>query len=274
MEKNPMVAKIFSKKILFGIIIILTVINTILVWREYSLQEQIKQQSSKSLDLTLKKKLQQKVTEALTLYPKNGWNETLKVLTGVRWDCKRDGCDFEVFFNELLDSLAATLSSNQEFTLASATLGIIYPGNWKLADIDEDHENEIIILQRDALNVEYIRLKIIDFQSKPRITSFTLPEGYLSSPNSSGLGSGALEIRDIGGDNSPEILTFVSGGKGGAHLYAFRYKAGKLDLILRKDDLLYPEYIFTGKDKNGFSEIVVRGHNEDKEEVTQHLNIF
>lgn len=267
-----MVETIFSKKILLGIVIILTGIIFTLVWDISKQQKEINQFKSPSLDFSLEKKLREKVKQALSTYSQRGWNKTVASLEDIRLYCKRRNCNFEAIFNEFLDTLASTVSSNQEFTSGASTLGIIYPGNWKIADLDRDGENEIVILQRDTLNPTFILLKVIDFQNKPRVVNFKLNESYFSSPNSSG--SSPLEIINTTPDSNPVILTFVSGSKGGAHLYVFRYKDGKLSLLLKKDDLFYPEYIFTGKEKNGFSEIIVRGNTKDGEKVTQHLNVF
>lgn len=266
-----MVAKIFSKHILIGIIF-LSILIPLLFIKIKRQQEKINHFNAGSLDLLLKKELQRKVSDALSTYSKNDWNKTLKLLQEVKRECKRDVCDFEIFFNDFLDSLANTVSTNKEFTLAGETLGILYPSNWKLIDIDGDGENEAIVLQRDVYSPDFILLKVIDFQNSSRITSYTLNEQYFSSTNSSS--SDPLDLRDITGDGIPEIVIFASAGKGGAHLYIFQYRQNKLELIFKKDNLFYPEYIFSDINNDGILEIIVEGYNpKTGEKIKEILNI-
>lgn len=263
-----MVGKIFSKSLLIVSFIPLLVAG-ILSFALFSTSKIPRPKNfegetpgSEGLDFSLKDRLLKKIDQALAAYPKEGWDNTRELLEEVKWSCKRGSCDPEIFFNESLDSLASILINNKEFTYAASTLGILYSGNWELADVDGDQENEIAILQRDALNVKYIILKVIDFQEESRVTSYKLEGlGYFSSPNSSGVGLAPVKTLDLTGDTIPEIVLFLSPGRGGARLFAFQYQPANLKLLLKKDDLLYPEYTFSDVDKDGVLEIVVKRYS-------------
>lgn len=230
---------------------------------------------SKALDFNLKEKLMSRVNEALSIYSEKGWEEARETLEEVSLDCRRGNCDPEVFFNESLDSLANTFSNNQEFTQAGEILEVIYPGNWELADLDSDQENEVIVLQRDALNPSYTILKVVDFQDNTRVVNYTIENlGYLSSPNSSGGSLKPLDSIDLTGDAVPEIILFLSPGRGGAKLYVFQYQSSNLELLLKKDNLLYSEFIFSDVDKDGIFEIVAKGYDPERgEKVKEVLNL-
>lgn len=254
-----MVERICFKKCSAVIFFLLAVTGLLLFYQKHKLKDE-KILDRAVLDFGLKEKLSRKVKTALSLYPTIGWEKTYKLLDAVRWDCKRGQCDPEIFFNEAIDDLATTLHDNREFISAGVTLGIIYSGNWQLADVDLDGKNEIIALQRDALNISYTLLKIINFRSESRVTTFKLSQGYFSSPNSSGLGTLPLEIRDINSDGQLEILVYVSPGRGGADLNIFTYSDYHLNLVYKKDDIDYPEYTFSTKDRDGSSEIAIEGY--------------
>lgn len=267
-----MVKKIFSKNyrvVLILLLLLFTLLAILLLFiprkSGLKLKEERKVSNSTALDFTLKAELVTKVEKALTIYPQEGWEKTRNLLEEVMWSCKKkSGCNEEIFFNESLDSLAKTLSNNREFTDAGRTLGIIYPGNWELADLDGDQENEVIVLQRDALNVKHIVLKIIDFQEGPRVVTYKLEGlGYFASPNSSGGGLAPIKTLDLTGDTIPEIIIFLSPGRNGAQLFVFQYQSGNLKLLLKKDNLSYPEYTFSDADNDGVLEIIVRGYNPE-----------
>lgn len=276
-----MAKKIFSKNYwVVLILLLLTLVAILLLFiprkSGLKLKEERKVSNSTALEFTLKAELVAKVEKALTTYPKEGWEKTRNLLEEVMWSCKKKGgCDEEIFFNESLDSLAKTLSNNQEFTDAGRTLGIIYSGNWELADVDGDQENEVVILQRDPLNVKYTVLEIVDFQEEPRVTSYKLEGlGYFSSPNSSGGGLAPIKTLDLTGDAIPEIVLFLSSGRNGAQFFVFQYQLGNLKLILKKDNLSYPEYTFSDADNDRVLEIIVRGYNlETGERVKEVLNL-
>lgn len=263
-----MVKKISFKKLIVALIIL---ISFLLILSNTQPEEEVL--GSKALDFDLKEKLMLRVNEALSIYSEEGWEEARKMLVEVSEDCQRGHCDPEVFFNKSLDDLANTFS-NQEFTQAGEILGIIYPGNWELSDLDNDQENEVVVLQRDAFNPSYTILKVVDFQNDARVVSRTLEEGYLSSPNSSGGGLKSLESLDLTGDAIPEIILFLSPGRGGAKLHVFQYQLGNLKLLLKKDDLLYSEYIFSDVDRDGILEIIAKGYDPEREEkVREVLNL-
>ena len=251
-----MVGKIFFSKFSTLMFFLLTIISLSLLYHKQRLVDK-RDSNDGTLDFELKEKLSQKVKTALSLYPTIGWEKTYKLLDDVRWGCKRGQCDPEIFFNEFIDDLANILDDDREFISASITLGIIYSGNWRLADVDLDGNNEVIALQRDALNVNYTLLKVINFRSGSRLATFKLPQGYFSSPNSSGQGTLPLDIQDVNGDSHPEILVYVSPGRGGADLNIFKYNDRTLRLVYKKDDVDYPEYTISDKDGDGVSEIAV-----------------
>lgn len=213
----------------------------------------------KYLDRDLEDRLVEEVKQALLSYNKENWWSLYDRLNRVRQACRQGGCDPEVFFNDSLDLLANELTE-EHFTQAGVTLGIIYGGNWKLADLDGDGMNEMIVLQRDALNVASTSLKVFNFSKENRRSVYKLSQGYFSSPNSSGQGTLPLEVRDLDNDGLLEVLAYVTSGRGGANLYVFEYKdSRRLELIYKKDDVDYPEYTFTDVDKNGILDIIVEG---------------
>lgn len=213
----------------------------------------------KYLDRDLEDRLVEEVQQAVLSYNKENWLSFHNRLARVRQACREGGCDPEVFFKDSLDLLANALPADR-FTLAGVTLGIIYDGNWRLADLNGDGSNEVIVLQRDALNVNYILLNVFDFSDRRRPSVFKLSQGYFSSPNSSGQGTLPLEVRDLDNDGLLEIIVYVTPGRGGADLYVFKYKdSDRLEMIYKKDDVDYPEYTFTDVDKNGILDIVIEG---------------
>lgn len=218
---------------------------------------------SPALDFTLKQGLVNKIEEALAVYPVQGWSETRKLLKEVKAECKTGNCDREVFFNEMLDPMAKTFTELKEFIYAASTLGLFYPSNGTLADLDGDARNEVVLLQRDALNVDRIILKVIDFQEKTKVTDYPIERSYFSSQNSSLTPPNPLKVLDLTGDTLPEIILFLSPGREGADLYIFRYRPGHLTLVLQKDELTYPEFTFTDTDNNGRLEIIIEGHSPE-----------
>jgi hypothetical protein len=266
--KILMVEKIFSKNYWPVLLLLpLTIVVTLFLFipRKHRLkwEEERKATNSTALDFTLKAKLGTKVAKALSLYQKEGWEGTRKVLEEISQICRRGNCDPEIFFNESLDSLAETLANDKEFTYAASTLGILYPNNWELTDADGDQNNEVVILQRDALNVTYTMLKVVDFQEDLRVTSYKLEGfGYFSSPNSSGVGLAPIKTLDLTGDAIPEIVLFLSSGRGGAKLFVFQYYPDGLKPFFKKEDLNYPEYVFADTDGDGVVEILVRNIKE------------
>lgn len=264
--KTLMVGKIFSKNSrlpLIPVVFVGGVIALLVLSQSNKVKENEGQKilPSRALDLALQKELVLKIDKAMVVYPKEGWEAAWELLEEVRWGCKEGGCDPEVFFNKSLDSLATTLTDTREFSYAGSAIGILSSTNWELADLDQDQENEIVVLQRDALNTEHTTLKVIDLGEDQRITSYILNLGYFSSPNSNGGLPKPLKILDITGDSSPEIILFLTPGRNGAHLFVFQYSKNKLRLILQEDDLLYPEYTFTDADGDESLEIALDGYD-------------
>ncbi|MEK7610848.1 MAG: hypothetical protein AAB486_00550 [Patescibacteria group bacterium] len=213
----------------------------------------------KYLDLGLEDKLVKEVRHAVSGFNEDSWPSIYARLERVRQRCREGNCDPEVFFNDQLDFLADELTEDH-FIQAGVTLGIIYGGNWKLEDLDGDGSNEVIVLQRDALNVSYTLLKVFNFYKEVRRSDYKMFLGYFSSPNSSGGGTLPIDVKDLDSDGLSEVLTYVSSGRGGADLYVFKYQdSSRLDLIYKKDDVDYPKYTFTDVGKDGSADIVIEG---------------
>lgn len=272
-----MAKKVFSKKNwIFLILLWLATVVTLFLYdtSPFSLRlEKREVSNSPALDFTLKAKLLAEVEKALTVYSKIGWGGTRSVLEEVMFSCKKkSSCDREIFFNESLHRIAQTLSNSKELISAGETLGIIYPGNWELADVDGDQEHEVVVLQRDAFNVRYTLLNVIDFQEDPRVISHKIEGvGYFSSPSLNNSSSSPMKMLDLTGDTIPEIILFLSSGRGGGQLFVFQYQPGKPRLIFKKDDFSYPEYSFSDLNGDGVMEIIVRGNRQGTKEMVKEV---
>jgi hypothetical protein len=176
-----------------------------------------------------------------------------------------DGCYHNLIFPKYIKELVAGMKTFDQFIESAAALRIINSANYYHGDIDNDGNGEIVVVAPDFLNREYATLFVIDDGEKQgqfrlyekRIDNF----GYLNSPGSKLSPQNPLEILDLTGDATPEILLFLSGGRWGADLLVFQYlrEEGINQIFSSNPDYLFPQFLFSDSNGNKIIEIKATG---------------
>lgn len=181
------------------------------------------------------------------------FKETVKI-------CEKARCDMESVVINYYDDLVDNMKSNKQFLEAMQVFDFIKniptgERNIQTDDIDNDGENEIVFIRKDVLNQEYIVMMIIDkIDGKFKILEKKIDEGY----------DGYLKLLDVTNDLQPEILLFMSQGRGGYPLYVYQYLKNKeLQEIFHSEFSLFPDYTFSDLDHDGKIEIKMQGELRD-----------
>jgi len=167
--------------------------------------------------------------------------------------CEKVRCCLECVVYGYYDELVNHMKSNEQFLEAVEVFNFMK--NVRTGDVDNDGENEIIFVIRDALNRHHIRIEIIDkIDGKFQRKEHKIEYGY----------DGYVKLLDVTGDIQPEILLFISYGRGGYPLSVYQYLANKkLQKILESDFALFPKYTFSDLDHDGQIEIKMEGEIKD-----------
>lgn len=176
--------------------------------------------------------------------------------------CKQNiRCRPELVFPYYLEELVHKAQSLKQVSQAITTLGIVNGQTSTVADFDNDGEDEIALLVTDNLNRAYSTLHVLD-QNRNTINLFSEkfePAYGASSQADFNIGQPVM-AKDLTGDAIPEILLFLSGARGGSHLYILTYTPGSLRSIFDiGGDYKYISYSFTNQNQNRISEILLRG---------------
>lgn len=224
-------------------------------------QEEVLSEAKYALDYELRGDLREKLDEAISVYPQEGWAETKLLLEHINRTCRQSECDSRLFFNNYIDKLAEVLKE-QEFIESTHLLGIASTNTLKQSDLNNDGHNEVIVLQQDSIQPRFMFLKVFDFsKQESQLVDYIIDEGYFDSPDSKITNPRPLKLLDLTGDRLPEILVFATSGRGGAHLHIFEYKNRKLIRMYKKHNIFYPTYTFLDVDSDGILEIIVEGHS-------------
>ncbi|MDO9399125.1 MAG: hypothetical protein Q7T79_00340 [bacterium] len=174
--------------------------------------------------------------------------------------CEKVRCYMEIVVVNYYDDLVNNMKSNKQFLEAMQVFDFIKniptgERNIHEGDIDNDGENEIIFIRRDVLNQSYIVITIIDkIDNKFKIIEHKIIDGY----------DGYLKLLDVTNDLQPEILLFMSQGRGGYPLYIYQYlEDKKLRQIFDSEFSLFPKYTFSDIDNDGLMEIKMQGELKD-----------
>ncbi|MFC1613650.1 hypothetical protein ACFL23_05020 [Patescibacteria group bacterium] len=166
--------------------------------------------------------------------------------------CKEIGCIKQSVVYNKYKILIENMKDNAHFLSAVSSLGA--DNNFHLGDIDNDGENEIVFLMYDPLNRDHVTLSIIDeINNQFEIIEKNIEWGH----------AGHFNITDLTGDLKPEIIAYISFGKGGESLFVYQYNYSEFKEIFNVRDLLYPEYTFSDLDGDGKMEIRVVGEDHD-----------
>lgn len=174
--------------------------------------------------------------------------------------CEKVRCCMECVVNEYYNDLANHTKSNEQFLKAMQVFDFMKntqtrERNIQTGDIDNDGENEIIFIRRDALNNDYIIITIIDkIEDKFKLIEKKMDESY----------DGYIKLLDVTNDFQPEVLLFMSQGRGGYPLFIYQYLENKkLQKIFESEFSLFPEYTFSDLDRDGRMEIKMEGELKD-----------
>lgn len=174
--------------------------------------------------------------------------------------CEKVQCYMEWVVAGYYDELADYMKSNEQFLKAMQVFDFIKntqtgERNIQTGDIDNDGENEIVFVRRDVLNNDYIIITIIDkIEDKFQLIEQKIEDGY----------DGYIKLLDVTNDLRPEILLFMSQGRGGYPLSIYQYLENKkLQKIFESEFSLFPEYTFSDLDLDGKMEIKMEGELKD-----------
>ena len=174
--------------------------------------------------------------------------------------CEKARCYMELVVDGYYDELVDRMKSNEQFLKAMQVFDFIKntqtgERNIQTGDIDNDGENEIVFVRRDVLNRDYISIMIIDkIDNKFKIMEDKIDGGY----------DAYTKLLDVTSDLQPEILLFMSQGRGGYPLSIYQYLDNKkLQRIFESEYALFPEYTFPDLDRNGLIEIEMEGELKD-----------
>lgn len=174
--------------------------------------------------------------------------------------CEKVQCYMEWVVAGYYDELADYMKSNEQFLKATQVFDFIKntqtgERNIQTGDIDNDGENEIVFIRRDVLNNDYIIITIIDkIEGEFKLIEKKMDEGY----------DGYIKLLDVTNDLRPEILLFMSQGRGGYPLSIYQYLENKkLQKIFESEFSLFPEYTFSDLDLDGKMEIKMEGELKD-----------
>lgn len=174
--------------------------------------------------------------------------------------CEKVRCCMECVVNEYYNDLANHTKSNEQFLKAMQVFDFMKntqtrERNIQTGDIDNDGENEIIFIRRDVLNNDYIIITIIDkIEDKFKLIEKKMDESY----------DGYIKLLDVTNDFQPEVLLFMSQGRGGYPLFIYQYLENKkLQKIFEGEFSLFPEYTFSDLDRDGRMEIKMEGELKD-----------
>ncbi|MDP2736800.1 MAG: hypothetical protein Q8O59_03450, partial [bacterium] len=174
--------------------------------------------------------------------------------------CEKVQCYMEWVVVGYYDELVDYMKSNEQFLKAMRVFDFMKntqtgERNIQTGDIDNDGENEIVFIRRDVLNNDYIIIVIIDkIEGKFKLIEEKMDEGY----------DGYVKLLDVTNDLQPEILLFMSQGRGGYPLSIYQYsESKKLQKIFESEFSLFPEYTFSDLDRDGLIEIKMEGELRD-----------
>ncbi|EKD56541.1 MAG: hypothetical protein ACD_58C00151G0003 [uncultured bacterium] len=217
--------------------------------------------------LELIRLLEQKMEEAIEKYPVEV-SENRKLFKPIIDLIPQNGVDFQWVFDQYTDELVEKSENLKQFIEAASTIQIIRSSVWEVADFDGDGENELVFLQDDDLNNNYIWVYLMDryYTNKYQLVEYKMSDSYFSSINSSIMPDKPLSILDLTGDLTPEILVFSNGGRYGSCLTVFQYNKSMAVLqFFDYSKVYYPEYVFTDSDYDNQMEIIVKNQSRGTE---------
>jgi hypothetical protein len=170
--------------------------------------------------------------------------------------CEKVRCCMECVVGGYYNDLVNHMKSNEQLLKAMQVFDFMKntqtgERNIQTGDIDNDGENEIVFIRRDVLNNDYIIITVIDkIEDKFKLIEKKMDEGY----------DGYIKLLDVTSDLQPEVLLFMSQGRGGYPLSIYKYLENKkLQKIFESGFSLFPEYTFSDLDLDGKMEIKMEG---------------
>ncbi len=174
--------------------------------------------------------------------------------------CEKVRCCMECVVGGYYNDLVNHTKSNEQLLKAMQVFDFMKntqtgERNIQTGDIDNDGENEIVFIRRDVLNNDYIIITVIDkIEDKFKLIEKKMDEGY----------DGYMKLLDVTSDLQPEVLLFMSQGRGGYPLSIYQYSENKkLQKIFESEFSLFPEYTFSDLDLDGRMEIKMEGEFKD-----------
>jgi hypothetical protein len=157
------------------------------------------------------------------------------VFKNTKETCQENNCYMEEVLRFYYDDLVANMNSNRHFLGAVSVFD--YLSDIQTGDIDNDGENEILFIERDTSNRQYVNIMIIDkVKGEFKLLENKIPEVY----------DAYIKLLDTTGDIQPEILFFMSQGGVGYPLYIYQYLDDKTieELAFERDFIWGPELCF------------------------------
>ena len=182
----------------------------------------------------------------------------INVFQEVADECEKNNCAIEYVILNYYDDLIKHMKNNEQFLEAVRpfdffkgieTVGI------EVRDIDNDGENELIFIEKDILNSDYIKLIIVDkINGKFQIVEQKIEDMVY----------GRIDTMDLTGDLRPEIVLFAQNHRWGERLFIYQYLDNKIiKLLFKHSATIYPIYTFSDTNKNNKVEIKIEGRQFD-----------
>lgn len=161
-------------------------------------------------------------------------------------ECEKRHCWMEIVMRGYYKDLAENMRSNKQFLDATEVFNWIDP---KVADIDNDGENEILFVTTDILNSDFIIINVID-----KIEGeFKLLEKKFD------FYSGHVELADLTSDIIPEIILYYSYGRWGDNIAVLQYKNHNLEEMFNNGKFIFSEFTLSDENNNGLAEVKIKG---------------
>ncbi|EKD56540.1 MAG: hypothetical protein ACD_58C00151G0002 [uncultured bacterium] len=206
---------------------------------------------------------------AVNIYPLNeGQNQKLFQL--VIKLVPKEGPSFQEIFDKYTKELVEKTENLNQFIEVATTLHIIRENAYELADFDGDGANELVFLQNDALNKNYIKIYLVDrfYSTKYQLIDFMIFDSNFSSINSNIIFNKPLMIFNVADNPVPEILVFTDNDHNSSRLTILQYDESTENLkqIFNYSNKFYPEYVLTDHNHNGLLEINIKNQSSSLDE--------
>lgn len=216
--------------------------------------------------IEINKYIDQRMTQALAEY-KNQLENYEELFLPLRTLCEDYHCEHmfmtDYILERYIDDLVAHIASPQELLEITNFMNLLEPHTWEYQDIDNDGKKELVFVDLDMLNHEFLDVVVVDVidGKMTKVSKRFEDYQYFGSPDSALSPLRPLRLLDITGDLIPEILIFGSWGRMGTRLHIAQYGNGIIEDKEFVRDFTYPVYTFYDTDHDGVLDISVSGED-------------